>query len=169
MLKTLWATVREGKIELIEPTVLPEGTKLIVTLLPDDEAEFWNDTSKVSLDACGIIQRMMFMPSYSKNNIILVRYPFSDLSSSKIRPAVVVNTPHSSQDILITPLTSKTASLLSGEFVLSEWSAAGLNVPTAVKRGLYTVHERLVVVTIGNLADLDAQQLELSLRDWLGL
>jgi mRNA interferase MazF len=111
----------------------------------------------------------MFMPSYSKNDIILVRYPFSDLSSSKIRPAVVVNTPHSSQDILITPLTSKTASLLSGEFVLSEWSAAGLNVPTAVKRGLYTVHERLVVVTIGNLADEDAQQLELSLRDWLGL
>jgi hypothetical protein len=51
MLKTLWATVREGKIELIEPTILPEGTKLIVTLLPDDEAEFWNDTSKVSLDA----------------------------------------------------------------------------------------------------------------------
>ncbi len=26
------------------------------------------------------------MPNYSKNDIILVQYPFSDLSSSKVRP-----------------------------------------------------------------------------------
>ncbi|MEH2002364.1 MAG: hypothetical protein V7L00_27135 [Nostoc sp.] len=60
------------------------------------------------------------MPNYSKNDIILVQYPFSDLSSSKVRPAVVVSTPHVSQDILITPLTSKIGALLEGEFVLSE-------------------------------------------------
>ncbi len=109
------------------------------------------------------------MPSYSKNDIILVRYPFSDLSSSKVRPAVVVNAPHISQDLFITPLTSKTESLLVGEFVLSEWSAAGLNVPTAVKRGLYTVNKSLVVTIIGKLLDPDIEQLERSLRDWLGL
>lgn len=108
----------------------------------------------------GTTLTMMFMPSYFKNDIILVQYPFSDLSSSKVRPAVVVSAPHVSQDILITPLTSKTASLIEGEFVLSEWSAAGLNVPTAVKRGLYTVHESLIVTTIGKLADSDAEQLE---------
>ncbi|MEH1946586.1 MAG: type II toxin-antitoxin system PemK/MazF family toxin [Nostoc sp.] len=109
------------------------------------------------------------MPNYSKNDIILVQYPFSNLSSSKVRPAVVVSTPHVSQDILITPLTSKTGALLEGEFVLSEWSAAGLNVATAVKRGLYTVHKSLVVKVIGKLADVDAELLEQSLRCWLGL
>lgn len=50
MLKTLWATVRQGKIELLELTELPEGTRLLVTLLPDDEAEFWLQTSQTSLD-----------------------------------------------------------------------------------------------------------------------
>ncbi|MDJ0733195.1 MAG: hypothetical protein QNJ47_03765 [Nostocaceae cyanobacterium] len=50
MLKTLWATVRNGKIELLEPTEIPEGTKLLVTLLPDDEADFWLQTSQASLD-----------------------------------------------------------------------------------------------------------------------
>ena len=41
------------------------------------------------------------MPSYSKHDIILVRYPFSDLSISKVRPAVVISAPqHPSQDIL---------------------------------------------------------------------
>lgn len=109
------------------------------------------------------------MPSYSKNDIILVQYPFSDLSGSKVRPAVVVNAPHISQDIFIVPLTSRTTSLLIGEFVLSDWAVAGLNVPTAVKRGLYTVHQSLVVATIGKLTALDIEHLEQSLREWLGL
>lgn len=109
------------------------------------------------------------MPSYSKYDIILVRYPFSDLSSSKVRPAVVVSTTHPSQDIIITPLTSKIGSLMEGEFVLSEWAGAGLNVATAVKRGIYTVHESLVIKVIGQLVDIDAKQLEQSLQGWLGL
>lgn len=109
------------------------------------------------------------MPSYSKHDVILVRYPFSDLSNSKVRPAVIVSTPHLSQDIFITPLTSKTGSLLEGEFVLFEWAASGLNVATAVKRGTYTVHESLVIKVIGQLMDADAKQLEQSLRGWLGL
>ena len=85
------------------------------------------------------------MPSYSKNEVILVRYPFSNLSGSKVRPAVVVNAPHVSQDIVIVPLTSKVSTLLPGEFVLTDWKAAGLNVPSAVKRGLYTVHQGLAI------------------------
>ena len=109
------------------------------------------------------------MPNYSKYGVILVRYPFSDLSNTKVRPAVVVSATHSSQDILITPLTSKTGSLLEGEFVLSEWKAAGLNVVTAVKRGVYTVHESLVIKVIGKLADPDLEMLDQSLRGWLNL
>lgn len=66
-------------------------------------------------------------------------------------------------------MTSKTGALLEGEFVLSEWATAGLNVATAVERGLYTVHESLVVKAIGKLADADAELLEQSLRYWLGL
>ncbi|MGL4374833.1 MAG: hypothetical protein ACRCT1_00200 [Microcoleaceae cyanobacterium] len=70
---------------------------------------------------------------------------------------------------MITPLTSKARSLLEGEFVLSEWSAAGLNVATVVKRGLYTVHESLVIKVIGKLTDADAEQRDRALRGWLGL
>jgi hypothetical protein len=51
MLKTVWATVRQGKIELLESTELPEGAKVLVTLLPDDETDFWLQTSLASLDA----------------------------------------------------------------------------------------------------------------------
>lgn len=50
MLKTLWATVRQGKIELLESSELPEGAKVLVTLLPDEETEFWLQASQTSLD-----------------------------------------------------------------------------------------------------------------------
>jgi mRNA interferase MazF len=109
------------------------------------------------------------MPSYSKNEVILVRYPFSNLSGSKVRPAVVVNDSHISQDVIIVPLTSKVMPLMAGEFVLADWQVAGLNVPSAAKRGLYTVHQSLVMKSIGRLSVIDGRSLERSLRDWLGL
>lgn len=109
------------------------------------------------------------MPNYSKNEIVLVQYPFSDLSGSKVRPAIVVNAPHVSQDVFIVPLTSKTSSLLVGEFALTDWAAAGLHVPTAVKRGLYTVQQTLIAKILGRLSQVDAERVEQSLRDWLGL
>ena len=95
------------------------------------------------------------MSSYSKSDVVLVRYPFSDLSGSKIRPAVVVSAPHISKDVFIVPLTSKTFPLLPSEFVLADWSQAGLNVESAAKRGVYTVHESLVAQTIGQLSAAD--------------
>src|SRR4051812_45021477 len=112
---------------------------------------------------------MTCMPRYSKNEVVLLRHPFSDLSGSKVRPAIVVNAPHTSQDVIIVPLTSKTSPLLAGEFILSDWHNAGLNVSSAAKRGVYTVHQNLVIKSVGGLSDADARRLETSLRDWLGL
>ena len=63
------------------------------------------------------------MPNFSKPEIVLVRYPFSDLTSSKVRPAVVVNAAHTSQDLFVVALTSKTSKLLTGVFVLADWRA----------------------------------------------
>lgn len=51
MLKTLWAVVRKKKIELLENESIPEGTKVLVTVLPkDDESRFWTRTSQDALD-----------------------------------------------------------------------------------------------------------------------
>ncbi len=60
------------------------------------------------------------MPNYSTPEVVLVRYPFSDLTGAKVRPAVVVSASHVSQDLLIVPLTSKTGGAWAGEFVLCE-------------------------------------------------
>ena len=109
------------------------------------------------------------MPSFSKNEVVLVRYPFSHLTAAKVRPGVIVNAPHGSEDCFIVPLTSRTTGLGAGEFVLADWQAAGLNLPSALKRGLYTIHGSLILKSVGHLSPRDSAQLEQSLRAWLGL
>ncbi|MBI2503232.1 MAG: antitoxin family protein [Candidatus Latescibacteria bacterium] len=51
MFSTVWAVVREGKIEPLEHVDLPEGSKVLVTLLSDEERQFWVQASRASLDA----------------------------------------------------------------------------------------------------------------------
>ena len=50
MLQTVWAVIRNGKIEPLEGVDLPEGAMVIVTLLPDeDDKRFWLSSSETSL------------------------------------------------------------------------------------------------------------------------
>lgn len=49
MIQTLKAVVHDGKIELSEPASLPEGAKLLVTVLPEDDRDFWAEASQKSL------------------------------------------------------------------------------------------------------------------------
>ena len=51
MFSTVWAVVRSGKIEPVEPVVLPEGSSVLVTLLSGEESDFWLQASQTSLDA----------------------------------------------------------------------------------------------------------------------
>ena len=51
MMQTLWAVIHDGKIELSEPANLPEGAKVLVTLLPEEESRFWVEASQESLAA----------------------------------------------------------------------------------------------------------------------
>jgi mRNA interferase MazF len=108
------------------------------------------------------------MANYSSGDVVLVRYPFSDLSSAKVRPAVIIHAPHPSSDCIIVPLTSLIGGLLPGEFELAEWQTAGLHVPTVVKRGVYTVHQDLIMKAVGRLAATDLERMRSALQGWLG-
>ncbi len=99
------------------------------------------------------------MPNFSKNDVVLLRYPYSDLTGSKVRPAVVVSEHHPSRDVIVVPLSSRIHKLFADEFVLSDWRAIGLTVPTAVKRGFYSCREDLIAKRIGPLEAGDAERL----------
>jgi hypothetical protein len=50
MLNTVWAVVHDGRIEPLDKMADPEGTRGLVTLLLEDEIDFWLDASSASLD-----------------------------------------------------------------------------------------------------------------------
>lgn len=50
MLNTVWAVVREGKIEVLEPLDLPEATRVLVTVLSEEDPQFWLNSSQSALD-----------------------------------------------------------------------------------------------------------------------
>jgi mRNA interferase MazF len=110
---------------------------------------------------------MTSIPVYSKNEIVLVRYPFSEMAGGKVRPAIISSNPHVSDDYLVVPVTSKISNLRDGEFLLANWTSARLNVPSAVKRGIYTVHSSLILKLVGHLSSRDSQQLDIAIKEWL--
>jgi len=100
----------------------------------------------------------------SRNDVVLLPIPFSDLTSRKVRPAIVIG--QTGLDLFLVPLSSIAANT---DFPLKEWSAAGLNVPTGVKAQLATVEAKLVVRVVGQISKADANHLDMRLRNWLKL
>lgn len=108
--------------------------------------------------------------SYSKGDVILLPYPFTDLKTRKVRPAVVVSKDTEKyDDIFVVPLTSKINNLSETEFSLSGWEAAGLNVPTAVKRGCILVDPTIIIKKVGVLSEADQKSVDSALKKWLAL
>jgi hypothetical protein len=50
MINTIWAVIRDGKIMPLEDVNVPDGTRVLVTLLPEDDAGFWVAASESSLN-----------------------------------------------------------------------------------------------------------------------
>ena len=102
----------------------------------------------------------------SRHDVVLLPIPFTDLTSRKVRPAVVVGHGGFPGDLFVVPLTSK---MENADFPLTGWQAAGLNVPSGVKSQIATVEDRLVRKVVGRLDTADAGTLDRSLREWLQL
>jgi len=82
----------------------------------------------------------------SRNDVVLLPIPFTDLTSRKVRPAIVIG--RNGADLFLVPISSV---LANTDFILQEWRLAGLNVPSGVKAQLANVEERLVVkVSVGS-------------------
>lgn len=90
-------------------------------------------------------------------DIVLIRFPFTDLTTSKKRPALVLSPERYQRrhnDVVLLPLTS-----VEQDYpVLTGWQAAGLLKPTWVKPLLATVSRVFVVSRLGALQPDDYQR-----------
>jgi mRNA interferase MazF len=108
--------------------------------------------------------------NFSKGDIVLIPYPFTNLKATKVRPAVVVAAEDGRYaDVFVVPITSRIEGLNVGEFVLRDWGKAGLNVVSAVKRGCVLVETSLIKLKVGSLSKRDITAFNLALKKWLEL
>ena len=95
------------------------------------------------------------MTTYKPGDIVLVQFPFTDLSSGKRRPALVISPveyPSVHGDVVV--LALKSQSQRQG-FKLSEWEKSGLPKPTWIKPLIGTFSSKIIKRKIGSLAEND--------------
>jgi mRNA interferase MazF len=103
-----------------------------------------------------------------KGDVILVSFPFTDLSGSKLRPAFVLA--ESNQDVLVAFIT--TQSKWSDEFSIKLTATAinGLKIDSLVRLNkITTLDKNLVFGKLGNLSEMDINQINVGLIKLLNL
>jgi mRNA interferase MazF len=103
--------------------------------------------------------------------VVLVRFPFTDLLSSKRRPAVVISSRLYNQvrpDVLILAITSQPGSAAHLDAPLGDWKQAGLLKPSVLKPAIATVQKDLLYAKVGRLSEADLRGLRSMLELILG-
>lgn len=101
----------------------------------------------------------MPMTPFDSGEVVLVRFPFTDLSASKKRPAVVISTGDFSMkygDAVVMALTSRRQE--NDLFRLDDWQDAGLLKPTWIKPLVGTIALSLIGVRLGVLSVRDKKR-----------
>lgn len=110
-----------------------------------------------------------------RGSIVLAIYPFTDLSSAKRRPALVVSaTGRPGRDCILAFITSRTGSSKATDLVLdpadSDFSATGLRVQSSVRCGkLMTLDRSLLTGRLGQVSRRLMDKVDARLRIALGL
>jgi mRNA interferase MazF len=96
--------------------------------------------------------------SYKRGDVVLVPFPFTDLTHAKQRPALIISPDHfnaSRPDVLVAAITSQIPPTLAvDEFAIptSELVLGGLPKPSILRlTKLVSLHQQLILKRIGAL------------------
>ena len=99
-----------------------------------------------------------------KGDIVLVRYPFTDFSSEKLRPALVLLPEDEEGDFLLAFITSILIRKNPFDTQLPK-GKTGLHKDSVLRlRKMMAVHKSLVIGKIGNVSDEQWNIIETTLR-----
>lgn len=109
-----------------------------------------------------------------KGDIVLVRFPFTDLSSSKLRPALVVAPENRYRDVILAFISSVIKDIEDTDFVLDEkdrdFSKSGLKKTSVFKMGkIATLSKDIVYGKMGSVSPRLQEELDERLRRALWL
>ena len=116
--------------------------------------------------------------TYKRESVVLVRFPYTDLSGSKVRPAVIVTSNKyltQDEDVLCAFISSVLPDpILPSDIIVSsthpDFRKTGLKRSSVIRtHKLVLLDRELVYSKLGDLAPVLSKQMNAALRDALGL
>lgn len=109
----------------------------------------------------------------TRGDVVLVPFPFAELTASKARPALVLSGERfnrSEGKVIVAAITSNLrAHRGATNLPLGRWRESGLLKPSVVTSWLATLSPELILMRIGTLPRLDLQAVESRVRSALEL
>lgn len=111
--------------------------------------------------------------AFQRGDVVLIPFPYTDLSANKTRPAVVVSssTYHNIRfELLLAYLSSQVSKANPPlDYVLTDWKASGLLKPSFIRPKVATIEPGLVVYQVGRLSTPDLLEVDQRLRQAMAL
>jgi mRNA interferase MazF len=112
------------------------------------------------------------MTSFSRGDIVLVRFVFADEKGVKQRPGLIVSADRYHQgrrEAIIAAITSNVGRLLVGDHKIKGWREAGLLHPSIVTGIIRTIKHDMIAGRLGALPAAELRAVEDTLRAILAL
>ena len=112
------------------------------------------------------------MIGYSRGDVVLVNFVFSDESGIRRRPGVVVSSDNyhrGRREVIIAAITSRTERILFGDYLIGDWQGAGLLFPSVATGIIRTIKGDMIDRRLGILPGNDMRSIDSKLGLSLGL
>lgn len=106
---------------------------------------------------------------YKRGTVVLVPFPFTDLSGSKVRPAVIVSDGKVGADVVLLFITSQ--SKLKGKHLVRITPGEENGIKTKSKivcSKIATLEAKIIIGELGVLAASDLKKVDIELKKVLG-
>ena len=101
---------------------------------------------------------------YKSFDIVVVPFPFTDKSSEKRRPAVVLSSlpPHHT---ILSMITSTNLEYWKSDMNIEHWQEAGLTISSRIRFKIFTLDQTLILKILGKLHTQDQSTLSKKLKN----
>lgn len=104
------------------------------------------------------------MTSFSKYDVVVVKFPFASSLKYKARPAVIISSDiyneNSRDTSLILAISSNVENKLGFELEVKNWKESGLLKPSIFKSSVATIENSFILNKLGTLNEEDIKKVE---------
>jgi len=107
------------------------------------------------------MRKMKSIMNFRKWDIVLVPFPFTNLTTTKKRPALIISPDdyNKNSDVVIAFITSKLdLERRVGDYKIKEWAKSNLPKPSMLRMKFATIDTSIIIKKIGKLTEKDCEE-----------